>query len=149
MAVTVIDIRALDSEIGGLQFIRDDATELAVFKDDSIDSLSCLHAAEHFGLGRYGDPIDPNGCFKLVKSLERVLRPGGRLYFSVPIGRERVEFNAHRVFAVQTIVATLSKLSLVSFSFVDDEGQFHEDTNWAETPVCNYGCGLFEFTKTV
>lgn len=23
------------------------------------DSLSCLHALEHFGLGRYGDPIDP------------------------------------------------------------------------------------------
>jgi SAM-dependent methyltransferase len=149
MPVMVIDIRALHSSIEGLEFIKDDATELLGFGDNCVDSLSCLHAAEHFGLGRYGDPIAPNGCFKLMKSLQRVLRPGGRLYFSVPIGRERVEFNAHRVFAVDTIVNTLSELSLVSFSFVDDEGQLHKDATLARTPVCEYGCGLFEFTKSV
>jgi SAM-dependent methyltransferase len=147
MPVTVIDIRAINSTVEGLRFIRDDATALKGFEDNSIDSLSCLHAAEHFGLGRYGDPIDPNGCFKLMKSLQRVLRPGGRLYFSVPIGRERVEFNAHRVFAVPTIVDSLNEMALVSFSFVDDTGEFHEDVNWKETPACEHGCGLFEFTK--
>ena len=147
MPVTVIDIRVLNSTVEGLQFIQDDATQLRGFEENSIDSLSCLHAAEHFGLGRYGDPIDPDGCFKLMKSLQRVLRQGGRLYFSVPIGRERVEFNAHRVFAVPTIVDSLNELALVSFSFVDDTGEFHEDVNWKEAPVCEHGCGLFEFTK--
>ena len=148
MPVTVIDIRALRSSIEGLEFIKDDATELLGFGDNCVDSLSCLHAAEHFGLGRYGDPIAPNGYFKLMKSLQRVLRPGGRLYFSVPVGRERVEFNAHRVFAVDTVVNTFNELSLVSFSFVDDEGQLHKDTTWTETPVYEYACGLFEFTKS-
>jgi SAM-dependent methyltransferase len=147
MPVTVIDIRGLSSEIEGLEFIKEDATELASFEDGSIDSLSCLHAAEHFGLGRYADPIDPAGCFKLMKSLQRVLRPHGRLYFSVPIGRERVDFNAHRVFAVTTVLDSFADLSLTSFSFVDDEGRLHEDFNWSQTPVTEYGCGLFEFTK--
>jgi SAM-dependent methyltransferase len=110
MPITVIDIRSLSSEIDGLQFIKDDATELTSFANNSIDSLSCLHAAEHFGLGRYGDQIDPSGCFKLMKSLQRVLRPGGRLYFSVPIGRERVEFNAHRVFAISTVVNSFAEV---------------------------------------
>lgn len=31
---------------------------------NSTDSLSCLHTLEHFGLGRHGDPIDPEGHIK-------------------------------------------------------------------------------------
>jgi len=147
MPITVIDIRSLSSEIDGLKFIEDDATELTSFANNSIDSLSCLHAAEHFGLGRYGDQIDPSGCFKLMKSLQRVLRPRGRLYFSVPIGRERVEFNAHRVFAIPTVVNSFAELSLLSFSFIDDEGQLHKDSNWTEMQGGEC-CGLFEFTKS-
>jgi len=147
MPVTVIDIRALYSDIDGLQFIEDDATELNKHTDNSIRSLSCLHAAEHFGLGRYSDPVDPNGCFKLMNSLQRVLCPEGRLYFSVPIGRERVEFNAHRVFAISTVLNAFQGLSLLSFSFVDDEDRMHKDVDWKQVPVCDYGCGMFEFTK--
>ena len=59
-----------------------------------------------------------------MREFERVLRPGGKLYFSVPVGRERVEFNAHRVFAPRTVVSAFSKLALTSFSAVDDRGDF-------------------------
>jgi len=147
MPVTVIDIRAIQSRIPGLSFIQDDATELANIPDNSVDSLSSLHAAEHFGLGRYSDAVDPDACFRFMRSLERVLAPGGRLYFSVPMGRERVEFNAHRIFAFQTVVKAFPNLSIVSFSAVDDAGDLHEN---ADPPVVSdfeYGCGLFEFTK--
>ena len=72
---------------------------LARFADGSLESLSTLHAVEHFGLGRYGDPIHPDGWRRAAEALARVLAPGGRLYFSVPIGRERLVFNAHRVFS--------------------------------------------------
>jgi SAM-dependent methyltransferase len=148
MPVTVIDIRPLDSPLPGLNFLRDDASRLECLPDDSIDSISTLHAAEHFGLGRYSDPIDPDACLSFLRSLERVLRPGGRLYFSVPVGRERVDFNAHRVFAAATIMTAFSRLTLVSFSFVDDAGRFHEHADPARLPPTEYGCGLFEFTKT-
>ena len=33
------------------------------------DSLSCLHAIEHFGLGRYTDPIDINIHIKGLTTL--------------------------------------------------------------------------------
>ncbi len=98
MPVTIVDIRPMESNIQGLTFFQDDAAELRNVPSDSVDSLSTLHVAEHFGLGRYSDPIDPAACFRFMASLQRVLSPGGRLYFSVPVGRERVEFNAHRVF---------------------------------------------------
>jgi hypothetical protein len=147
MPVTVIDIRPLESALPGLDFLQDDATRLKSLADNSIDSVSTLHAAEHFGLGRYSDPVDPDSCFSFLQSLERVLGPGGRLYFSVPIGRERVDFNAHRVFAAATIMTAFSRLTLVSFSFVDDDGRLHERADPARLPRIEYGCGLFEFTK--
>lgn len=76
MPITVVDIRALDSKLESLSFLRDDATHMVKFADGSVDSLSSLHAAEHFGLGRYSDPIDPDACFNFMRSLQRVLRPG-------------------------------------------------------------------------
>ena len=43
---------------------------------------------EHIGLGRYGDPIDPQGTEKAATELQRVLAPGGDLYLSLPIEKE-------------------------------------------------------------
>jgi hypothetical protein len=62
------------------------------------DSISCLHAIEHFGLGRYGDPIDPEGHIKGFNNIVRMPKPDSRLFISVPIAsRTQVCFNAHRV----------------------------------------------------
>lgn len=149
MPVTVVDIRPLSSNLKGLTFFQDDASHMSNIASDSVPSLSTLHAAEHFGLGRYTDPIDPRGCFKFMSALERVLAPGGRLYFSVPVGRERVEFNAHRVFFVQTILTAFSGLELISFSFVGDDGNLYEDQDPLTMPASEMACGLFEFSKAM
>lgn len=147
MPVTVVDIRPITSDIEGLTFLQDDASELRNFADASVDSISTLHAAEHFGLGRYTDPVDPDACFKFMRALQRVLAPGGRLYFSVPVGRERVAFNAHRIFSPQTILENFAQLELVSFSFVGDDGSIYEDQDPAAMPRSEMACGLFEFTR--
>jgi hypothetical protein len=147
MPVTIIDIRQLESNIPGLSFIRDNATQLSQLPSNSVESLSSLHAAEHFGLGRYSDPVDPTACFKFMDALQRVLAPGGNLYFSVPVGRERVCFNAHRVFAPGTIIGSFPQLQLVSFSYVGDDGCLYENAEVAAAGRCDYGCGLFEFIK--
>jgi hypothetical protein len=147
--VTVIDIRPFEGAIRGLTFFQDDATEMAKIGTDSVESLSSLHVAEHFGLGRYGDPVDPHACFRFMASLQRILAPGGRLYFSVPIGRERVEFNAHRVFAPETVLRNFSELELASFSFISDDGSLLEDQNPLALPPSELACGLFEFTKRI
>jgi len=147
MPVEVIDVRPLPSSTSGLMFVQEDAAELGRFADGSITSLSSLHAVEHFGLGRYGDPVDASACFRAMKSLARVLQVGGRLYFSVPIGMERVEFNAHRIFSPRTILEEFKDLTLLSFSAVDDSGQFDPDCDPAAYDKATYACGLFEFTK--
>jgi SAM-dependent methyltransferase len=144
--VHVIDIRGLSSEVEGLLFHRGDLTALDI-PTASISSLSCLHAMEHVGLGRYGDPIDPEGCFQGMRELARVLAPKGKLYFSVPIGRERVEFNAHRIFSPDTIVQHLSSLKLLHFAAIDDEDRLRDPADWKDFRTANLACGLFVFTK--
>jgi len=145
--VEAIDIRPLSSSVQGLTFIQDDATQLRQFKDNSLESISTLHAAEHFGLGRYGDPIDPDAHIKFTQALKRVLVPGGYLYFSVPVGKERVEFNAQRIFSPDTIFRLFSGLELVSFSGVKDDGNFYPDVEPSQLINEHEGCGMFEFRK--
>jgi hypothetical protein len=120
---------------------------LSSLADHSVESLSSLHAVEHFGLGRYGDHIDPRGCFRAMQSLARVLRVGGTLYFSVPIGRERLEFNAHRIFSPATILDSFRGLTLKSFAAVDDDGLLDPHATPEGYSAARYACGLFEFSK--
>lgn len=96
--IEVVDIRPLDVAVANIKFIQMNAmADLDTKWFGICDSLSCLHAFEHFGLGRYGDPVAPDGYERGFANLVDILQPGGILYFSVPIGRQRVEFNALRV----------------------------------------------------
>ncbi|NJN82618.1 MAG: DUF268 domain-containing protein, partial [Caldilineaceae bacterium] len=102
---------------------------------------------EHFGLGRYGDPVDPDACFQAMQAMARVLRPGGCLYFSTILGMERVNFNAHRVFAPSTVLSAFPQLELVSFAAVDDLGDYIAECCPEDFASSKFACGLFEFTK--
>jgi len=144
--MTFLDYRPLRTELSGLECIAGSATALP-FADDSVESLSCLHVIEHIGLARYGDPLDPQGSATACTELQRSVKRDGRLYLSVPVGRERVCFNAHRVFAPASIVALFPKLRLVEFSLVDDAGEFHQNVALERAQSAEYGCGLFEFVK--
>lgn len=114
--VNLIDIRPLDRPVDGLKFTCADATNLNDFKDESIESLSALCSLEHFGLGRYGDKIDPDACYKCFEAIRRKIKKGGNIYLSVPVGREHLEFNAHRVFYASTIVEAFSEFELIEYS---------------------------------
>ncbi|MBR0167735.1 MAG: DUF268 domain-containing protein, partial [Synergistaceae bacterium] len=154
MPVTMIDIRPLPQKVEGLKFIQADATNLEGIADKSIVSLSALCSPEHFGLGRYGDPVDPEACFKAFESMQRVLAPGGRLYISVPIGdKSGVAFNAHRIFRPELVADTVNELRLEDFAVINGNDYMEhisfEDFHAMKTGI-NYGgstVGLFEFVR--
>ena len=143
---TFIDFRPLNVELPGLTCLQGDILSLQL-PDNSISSLSCLHVVEHIGLGRYGDRIDPMGSEKALAELGRVVSFGGILFLSVPVGRERICFNAHRVFATDTIIKSLPKFKVKSFSLVDDNGQYHYDCSLNASNELDYGCGMFVMEK--
>lgn len=144
-----VDVRDPGFDWPCFEWRRDDARTLDTFADASVSSLSCLHAAEHVGLGRYGDEIDPHGMAKCIASLARVLAPGGRLYFAVPIGRHRLIFNAHRIASPSWVISTFAAhgLTLESFAAVDDAGAWHPEARPEDYEGASYSCGAFLFTK--
>jgi hypothetical protein len=144
--VTFIDIRPLIANLEN--FDSRSGTILSMpYKANSVNSLSCLHVAEHVGLGRYGDPLDPQGTKKSCKELARVLAKGGNLYFSLPVGTPRLCFNAHRIHSPKQILNYFADLHLLEFSGVDDDGSFLTNAKMDSFETLNYGCGFFHFTK--
>lgn len=144
--VKFVDIRPLEAKLDNFTSIKGSILELP-FADNSIQSLSCLHVAEHIGLGRYGDPLDPLGTENACKELGRVLAIGGNLYFSLPIGIPRICFNAHRVHSIQQILDYFPGLELVEFSAIDDAGNFFKDADVEIFMDAIYSGGLFHFIK--
>ena len=103
-------------------------------------------------MGRYGDPIDPGGMKKACAELQRVLAPGGQIYVSVPVGRPRVQFNAHRVLALAEVIGFFNGLTLVETAFVDNHGRYHpsirpEEMCFDERGGSDYALGCFHFVK--
>jgi len=144
--VTYVDIRPTALTWPNFQFHQGSVLEMP-FEDDALPSLSSLNVLEHIGLGRYGDQLDPDGPWRAAAELTRVLRPGGKLLISVPAGRERVCFDAHRVFAPRTVQEMFGNLDLVEFSFIDDRNRLLRDVSFDAATDAYCGCALFEFRK--
>jgi hypothetical protein len=151
--IEVFDIREVTSTASNIVFRQRDLMQERPDLDECTDSLSCLHTLEHFGLGRYGDPVDYYGYKRGWESLCRMLKPGGKFYFAVPIGPQRVEFDAHRIFAVPYLVDMIKpKYRIDSFAYVDQRGDLVRDADptgpaAADNFGCKYGCGIFELTR--
>jgi SAM-dependent methyltransferase len=144
--VVFVDLRPLEVEFPNLESRAGTVLDLP-FEGTSVESLSCLHVAEHIGLGRYGDPLDPHGTEKAAAELARVLAPGGQLYFSLPVGEPRTNFNAHRVHDPRAIPALFPDLRLEAFAGVDDGGRFHPETEPEALAGSGWACGLYRFSR--
>jgi len=152
-SIEVLDIRNQTDTVKNIKFRQADLLNLPSDKINYTDSISSLHAIEHFGLGRYGDSLSYDGHIKGINNITQILKRGGKFYFSTPIGRQRIEFNAHRVFSVRYLLDLLtSQYTIDHFSYVSDAGELFENVALDEQGIvsnfgCSYGCGIWELTK--
>jgi len=151
--IEMFDIRPVNVKSPNITFVQANLMNLDASKKNYTDSISSLHAIEHFGLGRYNDPIDVDGHLKALDNIHLILKPGGTFYFSTPIGKQSIYFNAHRVFNVSYLLDLFKdKYELIQFSYVDDSGDLHTDVNPDNKSAdasfgCKFGCGIFELRK--
>lgn len=151
--IEVIDIRPVVTQVPNVTFIRGDLMSGIDGMDDSCDSLSCLHAIEHFGLGRYGDGLQPDGHIRGIRNLARMVQPGGRLYLSCPVGIDRVEYNSHRILDPVGLLATARDCGLDAegLATVSRKGVLSEAGDVARSAVMlsrsNYSLAIFTFRK--
>jgi hypothetical protein len=111
-----------------------------------------MHTLEHIGLGRYGDPIDPEGDLKAIKGLKKVLAKDGSLLIVVPVGKPRIEFNAHRIYSYEQIISYFvdDEVYLQEFAFIPEfekDGGIVRGVNPDLVKSSHYACGCFWFKK--
>ena len=147
-SVCMMDIRPLDVKIDNLTFVHTDFSNYNEhIPSSSVQSFSSLHALEHFGLGRYGDSFSHDAYLSAISEIQRIVASGGDIIISVPVGRQRLVYNAHRVFSAATFADHFDKCKLVSFSIVDDSNVFLPFVEMNIADSLDYGAGLFHFRR--
>ena len=155
--IEVFDVRQISTTVPGVVFCQADLMDPdslpTITGGGYCDSLSCLHAIEHFGLGRYGDPVNTQGYQCGIANMAKLLRPGGTFYLSTPIGQERVEFNANWVFNPRSIIhcAEAAGLELIKLTVITSVNGPQETAFDYNTLIGlglqHYQLGLFIFNK--
>ena len=65
-----------------------------------VDAAVSFSSFDHDGLGRYGDPLCPDGDLMAMDIVKRVLSSDGTLFLSVPLGADAVAWNLMRRYGV-------------------------------------------------
>ncbi len=147
--VKYYDYRPAQLNLDNLTSEKGDLTNLP-FADNSVKSLSCMHTIEHIGLGRYGDPIDYDGDLKAIKELKRVVAKGGSLLFVTPIGKAKIQYNAHRVYSYSQIIEYFEGFELKEFALIPDspeDGGLVRNATKELSDKQGYACGCFWLIK--
>lgn len=118
LPVTMVDIRPLSLSLDSLTFRQGSILALP-YEDGTVPSVSSLCVVEHIGLGRYGDPLNPEGTEKAMAELKRIVAPGGNLYLSIPLDNEnRTYFNAHRAFSEDYLMSIFKPFHVVDRRYI-------------------------------
>ena len=144
--VKFYDYRPAKLNLNNLTSEKIDLTDI-FFDDNSVECISCMHTIEHIGLGRYGDPINPQGDIKAIDELKRITKSGGNLLLVFPVGKPKIMFNAHRIYSFEMIIELMDGFTLKEFSMVYDNQEFIENANPEDVKNQKYACGCFWFIK--
>jgi hypothetical protein len=119
--ISTVDIRELGFEIKNIKSKIMDITKVPK-NSLKFEMVTCLHALEHFGLGRYGDKIDKDAYKVGIEGLAKVLSDDGSLILSTPVGKEKIEFNANWIFNPIKLLKVFSEyfLSIKDIYIFDD-----------------------------
>ena len=146
--VTLIDIRPLDIEIEGLSYINADIQSGLPAHAAAFDSVSSLHCIEHFGLGRYNDPLSLNGHEIGLLNISKLVSNGGNLYVSFPIGEEAIEFNSQRIIDPLWPEKILKNFKLEEFVLIPWKGAPKFGLNPKDVDKKVWGqAGLYKFRR--
>jgi hypothetical protein len=104
-------------------------------KYDAIFSYSSI---EHSGLGRYGDPLNPNGDIETMERVYASLKDGGYCFLGVPVGKDHLVWNVHRIYGE-------TRLKLMFLDKFEEVEWIGCDKNFVKTcpvPLGNPDCSI-------
>ena len=110
-------------------------------KETKYDVIVSYSSLEHDGLGRYGDPLNPNGDIDACIEAYSMLNRGGYFICGIPIGDGCIEGNFHRIYNQTRIDKLFSlfekRITSVNYLTLDSTLDF-SGSNWQNQPVFVY-----------
>lgn len=110
-------------------------------KEIKYDVIISFSSLEHDGLGRYGDPINPNGDIDACIEAYTMLKKDGYFICGIPIGDGCIEGNYHRIYNQKRINKLFSLfnsyIGSVNYQTLDQPLNF-SGNNWQNQPVFVY-----------
>ncbi len=118
-SVTMVEYQKVTSSHPSLQTLTvEEFNEHPVIYDGAIS----ISSVEHSGLGRYGDDLDPDGDLKAMSVLRDRLTKDSLCFLSVPIGKDQILWNAHRVYGRKRLPLLIDGFELIdSFGLIDED----------------------------
>ena len=98
--------------------------------ETKYDVSFSISSFEHDGLGRYGDPLDPEGDLKVMENAKNIIHKDGLMFLSIPAGYDKVVFNLHRVYGEKRMPMLLNNWEQLDL-FGGGSDMFANDLNGA------------------
>ena len=89
-----------------------------------FDVAFSISSFEHDGLGRYGDPLNPNGDLRAMWEMKKILKPNGLLFLAVPMGMDKMVWNAHRIYGNKRLRLLLNLWEVIGTVGYEPENLF-------------------------
>ncbi|HST16937.1 MAG TPA: class I SAM-dependent methyltransferase [Gaiellaceae bacterium] len=95
-----------------IEYVQGDFNRMT-FEDRSFDQILNCSTIEHFGLGgRYGSAADDTADLEAMRTLSRLLRPGGDMLLTIPVGRDDVFAPRHRIYGEERLPRLLEAFAI-------------------------------------
>lgn len=115
---TTIEYNKIISEDERVRVMTVDEYDRTPMQFDAAFSISSI---EHDGLGRYGDPLRPDGDILSMKKMKSMVRPDGLLFLSVPVGKDTLLWNDARIYGKFRLPLLLKEWELLdAFGYSTD-----------------------------
>lgn len=100
-----------------IEYIRGDFNRLE-WEPRSFDQIVNCSSIEHVGLaGRYGSPDDPDGDLRAMDTMAGLLKPGGNMVLTIPVGRDGAYAPWHRVYGENRLARLLASWEIQEESY--------------------------------
>ena len=132
---TTIEYNQIHMEDKRLKYLSVDALKQSSEKFDLVISISSF---EHDGLGRYGDPLNPRGDLEAMKLWKKYIKEGGFMILSVPVGKDALVWNAHRIYGPLRLYNLIDGYEMVSSvpDFLEIKNSFFKlENNYNNQPI--------------
>ena len=120
--VTTIEYNVPDGNFENIQLQCKDYFNHFEKNKEIYDAIITFSSIEHSGLGRYGDPLDPNGDIKTMNNIYNNLIDNGLVIWGAPVGKDVLSWNAHRIYGPVRLPLIFNKFKeLKWYGFTKEE----------------------------